>query len=235
MANPTYISLSVQSALRRQMDLIAHNMANIGTTSFKTEKPIFVQILDAAGDVAYVEDFGVTRDMRAGHLQTTGNPLDVAIEGDAFLVVDVDGESRYTRNGHLSLNDERELVTSTGYPVLDVDDRTIEIPPNAHDLTIAEDGTISSEAGPIGRLSMVWFENVALLQRSADSLFITDEDEIEPRDAALLQGSLEASNVRPVMELTSMINVLRAYQQNAQLVESDHKMQMETIDTILQA
>lgn len=235
MANPTYISMSVQSALRRQMDLIAHNMANIGTTSFKSEKPIFVQVLDEAGEIAYVEDFGVTRDMRPGHLQTTGNPLDLAIEGDAFLVVDVDGESRYTRNGHLSLNDERELVTSTGYPVLDVDDRTIEIPPNAHDLTIGEDGTISSEAGPIGRLSMVWFENVALLQRSADSLFITDQDEIEPRDASLLQGSLEASNVRPVMELTSMINVLRAYQQNAQLVEGDHEMQMDTINTIIQA
>ena len=67
MANPTYISLSVQSALRRQMDIIAHNMANIGTGAFKSEKPIFIQILDKEGSTSFVQDFGVRRDMAEGH------------------------------------------------------------------------------------------------------------------------------------------------------------------------
>ncbi len=235
MANPTYISLSVQSALRRQMDIIAHNMANIGTGAFKSEKPIFIQILDKEGSTSFVQDFGVRRDMAEGHLQTTANPLDLAIEGDGFLVVEAENESRYTRNGHLTLNDARELVTSTGHPVLDVDDRKIEIPEEVYDITIAEDGTVSSDIGPIGRIKLVWFENLNNLKRAADSLYTTTEDEIEPRDASVLQGSLETSNVRPVLELTDMINVLRAYQQNSKLVESDHQMQLDTIDKIIQA
>jgi flagellar basal-body rod protein FlgF len=235
MANTTYISLSVQDALRRQMDIIAHNMANISTGAFKSEKPIFVQVLDQAGDVAYVEDAGVVRDMSPGTLQVTGGALDLAVQGDAFLVVAFNDEIRYTRNGHLQLNEDRELATSTGYPVLDVDERKIEVPRGSDEISISPDGTVSAGGGPIARLKMVAFADANLLDRAADSLYVTDLAPVEPREAALVQGTLEMSNVKPVVQLTDMINVLRAYQQNTQLTETDHTLQMDTIDTVIQA
>jgi flagellar basal-body rod protein FlgF len=235
MANTTYISLSVQDALRRQMDIIAHNMANIGTGAFKSEKPIFVEVLDEAGGVAYVQDSGIVRDMSPGTLQVTGGQLDVAVQGDAFLVVAFNDEVRYTRNGHLQLNEGRELVTSTGYPVLDVDERKIELPLGSDEISISPDGTVSAGGGPIARIKLVAFADANLLERAADSLYATDLAAVEPREAVLVQGTLEMSNVKPVVHLTDMINVLRAYQQNTQLSETDHTLQMDTINTVIQA
>jgi len=235
MDNTNYIALSVQTALRRQMDIIAHNLANIETGAFKAEKPIFIEFLDEKGDIAYVEDYGVVRDMSAGHLTVTGSQLDVAIQGDAFLAVEANGETRYTRNGHLQLSADRELVTSTGYPVMDVDDREIEIPPGNDKLTISPDGTLSGPGGPIARIDLVAFENLLALKRAADSLYIASEKPIEAEDSSLIQGALESSNVKSIIEFTNMISVHRAYQANTKLSETQHELTMSTIDTVIQA
>ena len=235
MDTTTYVALSVQDALKRQIDIIAHNIANAATGGFKAERPIFVQVLDANEDVAYVEDYGVSRDMSAGGLEVTGGPLDVAIQGEAFLAVQFGDETRYTRNGHLQLNAERELVTSTGYPVLDIDQNAIAVPEGATDITISPDGSVSAGEGTLARIWMVDFDNPLDMEREADSLYVTEQAPIPPRDASLVQGQLETSNVRPVLELTDMIHVLRAYKQNAQLAENEHTLQLETIDTVIQA
>lgn len=235
MDTTTYVALSVQDALKRQIDIIAHNIANASTGGFKAEKPIFVQILDANEDVSYVEDYGVMRDMSAGALEGTGGPLDVAIQGEAFLAVQLGNEIRYTRNGHLQLNAERELVTSTGYPVLDIDRNTIAIPEGATDIAISPDGSVSTGQGTLARIWLADFDDPLDMERAADSLYVTEQAPVPPREASLVQGKLEMSNVRPVLELTDMINVLRAYQQNAQLAENEHSLQLETIDTVIQA
>jgi len=235
MDNTNYISLSVQTALRRQMDIIAHNLANVETGAFKSEKPIFIEVLDETGDVAYVEDYGVVRDMSAGHLTVTGSQLDVAIQGDGFLAVEANGEIRYTRNGHLQLNADRDLVTSTGYPVMDVDERDIEIPPGNDNLTISPDGTVSGALGPIARIDLVTFENPLALKRAADSLYVASAEPIEAEDASLIQGALESSNVKPIIEFTDMINVHRAYQSNTKLAETEHQLTLDTIDKVIQA
>lgn len=235
MDNTNYIALSVQSALRRQMDIIAHNIANVQTGAFKSEKPLFVEALDEQGDIAYVEDYGVTRDMRPGPLTVTGGPLDLTVQGDGFLVVEVGTDFRYTRNGHLQLNEDRELVTSTGYHVMDIDDRKIEIPLGEDQLTISPDGTISGDIGPIARIGLVEFDNPLLLERAADSLYVASAEPIESTETSLLQGTLEDSNVMPIIEITDMINVLRAYQMNSKLTETDHELTMKTIDIVIQA
>jgi flagellar basal-body rod protein FlgF len=235
MDNTTYIALSVQDALKRQMDIIAHNLANVQTGAFKSEKPLFIEVLDENSDIAYVEDYGVVRDMSAGHLNTTGSQLDIAVQGSAYLAVEVNGEIRYTRNGHLQLSADRELVTSTGYPVMDVDGRKIEIPPGNDNLTISPDGSLSGAIGPIARIDLVSFENPLHLQREANSLYIASELPIEPDNASLIQGALEDSNVKPIIEFTNMINVHRAYQMNSKLVETEHQLTMDTINAVIQA
>ena len=235
MDNTSYVALSVQTALQRQMEIVAHNIANVQTGAFKSEKPIFVEILDANGDIAFVEDYGVVRNMSAGHLSVTGNQLDVAIQGDGFLAVEVNGEIQYTRNGHMQLNADRELITSTGYPVMDVDSRKIQIPLGDKDLTIGPDGTLSGTAGPIARIEMVTFPNPLALQRAADSLYIANEVPIDAVDASMIQGALEESNVKPIVEFTDMITVLRAFQANIQLIQTDHELTLEAIDKLIQA
>lgn len=235
MDNTNYIALSVQTALRRQMDIIAHNLANLETGAFKAEKPIFIEILDANGDIAFVEDYGVVRDMSAGHLAITGSQLDVAIQGDGYLAVEANGEMRYTRNGHLQLSADRELITSTGYPVLDVDERKIEVPVGSDDVTISPDGTVSGAIGPIARINLVTFDNPLALKRAADSLYEAPTKPIEAVDASLIQGALENSNVKPIIEFTDMIKVHRAYQANAKLAETEHQLSLDTIDAVIQA
>jgi flagellar basal-body rod protein FlgF len=235
MDNTNYIALSVQGALRRQMDIIAHNIANVETGAFKTEKPLFIESLDANGDIAYVQDYGVTRDMSPGPQTVTGGELDITVQGEGFLVVEVGNELRYTRNGHLQLNVDRELVTSTGYLVMDIDDRKIEIPLGEDELTISPDGTLSGKIGPIARIQLAAFDNPLTLERAADSLYIASEEPFDATDTSVIQGTLEDSNVKPVIELTDMINVLRAYQMNAKLTETDHELTMKTIDTVIQA
>jgi len=236
METTTYVALSVQDALTRKMDIIAHNLANLGTGAFKSEKPLFIQILDEASGVAYVEDYGIVRDLSAGPMQVTDSPLDVAIEGDAFLAVEYQNETRYTRNGHLQLDADRMLVTSTGYPLYDVDDRTIQMPIGVTDITISPDGSVSADGAQLARLKMVAFENPQALERAADSLYLAgDQKPIPPRDAALIQGTLEESNVRPVVQMTEMIQVMRAYEESVQLSKAQHDLELDTIDKVIAA
>ena len=126
-------------------------------------------------------------------------------------------------------------MTSTGYHVMDIDDRKIEIPLGEDQLTISPDGTISGDIGPIARIGLVEFDNPLLLERAADSLYVASAEPIESTETSLLQGTLEDSNVMPIIEITDMINVLRAYQMNSKLTETDHELTMKTIDIVIQA
>src|SRR5690606_22844031 len=125
MENALLIGLSRQMAMSRDMATIANNLANMNTTAYKSEAMLFEQYLmpDASEDsldkqITFVQDVGQHRDMRDGALQTTGNPLDVAIAGEGFFRVETEAGVLYTRNGHFNLNAEGQLVTSAGEPVL---------------------------------------------------------------------------------------------------------------------
>src|SRR3569832_2032798 len=127
MENAQLISLSRQIALQRQMDVVANNMANINTTGFKSENMLFQDYLmpvaqdhDFAGadeDLHYTEDWSTIHDMSTGAIEQTGNPLDVALEGNGLLSVDTPQGVRYMRNGALQLNNEGTLVDFNGNPV----------------------------------------------------------------------------------------------------------------------
>jgi len=236
MDNTLYIGLSRQSVMMRRMDFIAHNIANADTTGFKAERPLFVQHLEKTSDgeeIAMVTDFGSIRDMSEGALRKTGNPLDAAIDGDAFFVVGLNGEERYTRNGHFELDEEGRLVTSAGHPLLDIDGREILIGAADTEITIGPDGTISSPAGVLARLNLVTFDRPQDLERGADSLLTTTQAPVEPRGASVVQGVVENSNVVPVVEMTNMIKVLRSYQSMQKLMDVEHNQQRDAIEKIM--
>ena len=128
MENTSYIALSRQSALRREMDVIAHNVANMNSTAYKGEKMMFVEHLAKSRDdlsfiprkLAFTRDVAQYRNLSEGPIQTTGNTFDMAIRGDGYFVVQrPDGSEAYTRGAALSVTPNGQLVTSSGRPVLD--------------------------------------------------------------------------------------------------------------------
>src|SRR5690242_16447539 len=124
METPTYVALSRQTALLRQMDVVANNLANVATPGFKSEMEVFTtypirsQVSGAPQKLAYVQDFATARDFSTGPMSPTGNDLDVAIQGNGFFVVQTPNGPRYTRLGHFTLNAAGQLVNKLGYPVL---------------------------------------------------------------------------------------------------------------------
>ena len=233
--NTAYIALSQQMALRREMELIANNLANMNTTAFRAKRMVFEEVLSEIGDnqqVSFVQDAYVVPSLDEGAQQQTGARLDLAISGPGFFVVQGEDGPRYTRNGHFRADDQGRLVTDTGLPVLGDGGAPIIVGDNPNDIVVQADGTISDRDGTIGRVSLVRFDNEYSLTPVGNSLFTT-EDPALPVDAAqLTQGFIEGSNVKAVLEMTHMTEVLRAYQTTAQLIESDKEIRLRAIRTL---
>ncbi len=239
MSNTMSIALSQQMALRRNMDVIANNLANMNTTAFKTESVIFEEYLmdvqkpdGNTESFSYVLDQGVNRDLTEGHQQVTGNPLDFSIKGPGYFVIETDAGERYTRNGNFTLNPEGQLVTKEGYAVLDTGRAPITFTPQDGEITVAEDGTISTQLGQRGQLYVVSFDNESELSKEGGSLFSTLQTATPVEDIIIVQGMTEQSNVAPIIEMTKMISVLRAYQSASELLKANQDMNTEAIRTL---
>lgn len=225
MENSLVVGLSAQIALRRNMEIIANNLANSSTAGFKRETPLFEELLtpvdspDAAtSEIAFVRDWGVLRDMRPGTFEQTGSALDVAVEGNGFLVVNTAAGERYTRDGHLKLNEQGRLVTADGDSVMG-DGGEITIPPGENDIKIAQDGTVSTRQGTAGRLRVVSFLP-GQLNKEGGNLYSATVPPTAAAGTRVLQGMIEHSNVEPVVEMTKMIEVMRAYQHSTETLNA---------------
>src|SRR5690606_16869687 len=187
----------------------------MNTTAYKSESMLFEQFLmpDASEDsldsrITFVQDVGQHRNMRNGALQTTGNPFDIAISGDGFFRVETETGVLYTRNGHFNLDADGRLVTSAGDPVLTDAGAAITFANDETGITIARDGTISSDQGQRGKLAIVTFDNPRAMEKVGDSLLSTAQPELPAENTRLVQGALEGSNVQPIVEMTNMIDVM---------------------------
>jgi flagellar basal-body rod protein FlgF len=241
MENPTYIALSGQMAMMRQMDVVANNLANLSTPAFKGEEMLFSQYLaqtPGSSTLAYVEDAGTVRDLRQGALSKTGNPLDFAIQGSGYFTVQTPLGARYTRNGHFQLDSQGELITSQGYQVLSDSGQPIVLPPNARDFTVATDGTISvSQAGStaqpiLGKLQVVDFASPQAVTPAANGLWVTDQTPQPSTTATVQQGMTEESNVQPVVELTRMLSVSRAASNFKTFLDQEDQRRGNAIDKL---
>lgn len=236
MENVSYVVLSYQMALQRHMDILANNVANMNSTAFRGERPLFQEYLVTADDgstTSYVEDVGLLRNTNPGTIQQTSNTLDVAISGEGFFVVDTADGPRYTRNGNWRLDEFGQIVVGTGNPV--VDDAGLPIVIDAGDgaITIRADGTVLSEAGPIGKVQVVSFEDEQALQKLGDGLFDAGEQIAQPAtNFSILQGMLETSNVNGVVEMTLMMEVANAYRTTAQMASTSDDLRRRAIQTI---
>lgn len=236
MESALYISLSQQMALSRQMDVIANNIANASTAAYKGERLMFRQYLTADVDgqpVSYVEEAGLHVDYGQGELTATNNPMDFAIKGDGFFVVETPDGPRYTRIGHFQVDGERRIVTGNGDPVLGDNDQPLTLNPGDALLEVAADGTVSAEGGPIGKFQVVAFENPEALMKAGDGLFESSEISVPALGAEIRQGVIEESNVEPILEITRMMDLVQAYQSARRSTDTEHDLQREAIRTLL--
>jgi flagellar basal-body rod protein FlgF len=240
MENAIYIALSSQMALQRQTDVVANNLANISTPAFKGEEMLFRQYLvrpEGNGPLAFVEDVGTARNLQQGPITRTGNALDVALQGSGYLVVQTPLGTRYTRNGHFQLDAQNQLVTAEGYPVLSDGDQPLQMPSNVRDITIAADGTISASqdgtkvSTKVGKLQVVDFAVPQAVTPAANGYYVTDQPP-QPATASVQQGLLEESNVQPVVELTRLLGVSRAFAGINNFLALESKRQLEAIDKL---
>jgi flagellar basal-body rod protein FlgF len=240
MENAQLISLSRQIALQRQMDVVANNMANITTTGFKASDLMFEDFLmpvakdnDFAGadrDLHFTQDWSTVHDMSAGAIEQTGNPLDVALMGDGFLNVQTPDGPRFTRSGSLAIDATGVLVDLNGNPVLG-ESGPVKFDDSDIDITIAADGTITTNNGGKGKLKLTEFADPQVLAREGDNYFSGPAGEANT-GTRLLQGSIERSNVSGVTELTTMIRVQRAYQSLASLMQRQDELRTSAVQRL---
>ncbi|MCP1537472.1 flagellar basal-body rod protein FlgF [Methylorubrum extorquens] len=221
MQNALFVGVSAQTALARELDVIANNMANVSTTGFKARSARFQEYLMpvASADsfqrtdrrLSYVIDQGTPLDLTQGPVEPDSNPMHVALRGDAFLAVQTPQGLRYTRNGAFELDATGNLVTSDGHTVQG-DGGPITIGQQETGLAIAPDGTISTNLGIRGRLRLVTFANAQALKSEGANLFSSEAPARPAGPGAHLEpGALERSNVKPVVEMTRLMDVNRTY------------------------
>lgn len=238
MESTAHIALSRQMVLGHRMEVIAHNIANASSSGFKAEALLLEPVTVDAGrrqQLAFVQDVGMVRDLAPGPVTATGNPLDLAIEGPGYFTIETAEGVRYGRSGQFRLNDQGELATTAGDPVLDDGGATIALPVDAGPIAIAADGTVSSTAGVAGRIELVTFADEQLLHKAGEGLYRTDQPPQPAESARLVQGALEGSNVEPIVEMTRMMETTRAYQGTQRLLDTHHELQRRAIERMLEA
>jgi len=239
--NAAYIGLSRQMTLRRELDIVANNIANADTTGFKVEQLLVgTEVGERARNdavrpsVSFVLDKGVGRDFGQGALKQTGRDLDFGIDGEGafFTVNDGVGEA-YTRDGAFALDPEGRLVTAGGAAVQG-DGGDIVLDTSKGPVSVGEDGTISQQGLPVGRLTLARFETLAVLSKDGDGLYRnrSNATPIEATGAQVRQGMLEGSNVNPLTEITNMIEISRAYESVTRMIENNNDLSRRAVERL---
>lgn len=253
MMRALWTAAAGMNAQQLTVDVLANNLANVNTAGFKRSRVDFQDLLyqtervpgtatarNAQVPVGIQVGLGsrpgaVYKIFSQGTFQQTGNPLDMAIEGDGFFQVQLpDGRIAYTRDGSFKVDNQGRLVTSDGYPL----QPEITIPPDALSVSIGQDGTISvmlpgqSQPQEVGQIQLVRFINPAGLQSIGRNLFVATFASGDPQTGTpglegygtIAQGFVEMSNVKVVEEMVNLITALRAYEVNSKAIQTADEM-----------
>ncbi|MEF8794494.1 flagellar basal-body rod protein FlgG [Thiohalorhabdus sp.] len=257
MDRAMWTAASGMQAQQTRIDVISNNLSNVNTTGFKESRPDFQDQMyqtqrtpgatsSAAGTQVPtgvqiglgVKTGSVSPLFNQGNLESTGNNLDLAIEGRGFFQIQTpQGDTAYTRAGTFKLNDQGQMVTPDGNPLLS----GITIPPDATSVNISPDGTVdvrqpgTNDTTTVGQIQLATFVNPAGLEARGDNLFMQTGASGPPQQGlpgtngagTLQQGYLENSNVSVVNEMTNMIAGQRAYEVNSKAISTaDEMLQM---------
>jgi len=239
MENTLLVSLSRQIALRHELDVVANNVANINTTGFKGDNMLFNEHMmpkaraeegDLLKPVSYVIDRATMTNFTAGSIEMTGAELDVAVQGNGFFAVQTPQGERYTRAGSFTLNAQGEMITPAGYKVLGTGG-PITFTPQDGKIAIGADGTISTAQGQKGKLRLVTVKP-GDLNKEGETLFSSSRPVENDTMSRMVQGAIEKSNVKPVVEISRMIEINRAYTTISQMIERMQSLRQTAINSL---
>ncbi|WP_146588178.1 flagellar hook-basal body complex protein [Puniceibacterium confluentis] len=235
METAGYTTLTRQSGLMREMQVIANNIANTATTGFRQEGVIFSEHVARTdlGSISMATAQIHNTSTLQGTLTQTGGQFDIGIQGEGFFLVQTPQGERLTRAGAFSPNADGDLVTPDGHPVLDPGGAPIFIPPDATDLAIAQDGTLSSRGRPLGQIGVVQPVDFNGMVRQDGTLFESTDGFDPVVQPKVMQGFLEASNVNAVGQIARMIEVQRAYEMGQSFLESENQRITDAIKTFI--
>jgi flagellar basal-body rod protein FlgF len=216
MQNGLYVALSAQVALERRLETIASNVANMNTPGYRADGVSFEVQVAKAGDnrLSYVSPGSGFISRRSGALISTGNPFDVAVQGDGFFAINGPAGVIYTRDGRMRLSDTGALETLEGHPVLDVGGAPIQLDAGGAPPTIAADGMVNQNGRQVAAIGLFALDESAKLTRAGNSGFTSDKPAqpvLDFTQNGVVQGTIESANVNPLQEMTKLIAVTRAF------------------------
>lgn len=237
MSSGLYVDLSALLALEKRMDTIANNVANLATVGYRADAVHFATLLAQTGTstVAFASP-GTTYISRAsGEMTKTGNPLDVAVQGDGWLAVQTPNGIVYTRDGRMVMSPTGALQTLNGYPILDAGSAPLVVDPNGGPLEIARDGMITQAGRQIGAIGLFGIDPKANLSRADNSGVVPDLPATPILDFTsngIMQGFVEGANVNPVMEMANLIRVTRTFEDVAAMSRTTDTSLQDAIKTL---
>ena len=218
----------------KRLEVVTNNLANVNSVGYKRDRVLFKAFLAESG--AYVVPVGVKTDFSHGTMRNTGNELDVALEGDGFLVVKTSNGIRYTREGNLKLNKDNILVTQAGYPVLGEAGPIMVF--SGSDITISLRGEVLEGTGlnitPLDTLKIVDFARPDLLEKEGEGLFRApgEEEANEAGEIFVKQGFIEMANVNPLWEMVKLIDIQRSYESYQKVIQSIDSINGKAVNEI---
>jgi flagellar basal-body rod protein FlgF len=217
MQDSLYVALSSQIALERRLTTIADNVANAGTVGFRATQVKFEDVLSGTGSnsVAFVSTGGTYLSEAKGGYRNTANPFDFAIRGDSWFGLETPDGPIMTRDGRFSMLQTGQLVSVEGYPVLDASGTQLQLDPAAGAPVVSADGFIRQNGEQVGAFGLFTFEPGLNFQRYGNSGVVPNGEPqavVDRADSGVVQGFVEDSNVNPVLEMTRLIMVQRAFE-----------------------
>jgi len=246
MIKGLYAAATGMMAIEAQQSVTANNIANAATPGFRRQQPVvegfyqaFLKELGSpprynarSGPGGGVKLVGTFSDTKGGPIRSTGDPLNIALEGPGFIAVDTEAGERFTRNGRFTVNNDGQLATVDGHTVLSLGGGTIDV--GEGPISITNDGTVMIGGQETGRIRVVEFENPQMLERQGDNLYFANEDVLnqsaEAAGTRIVHKAVEFSNVQIPAEMGTMMMASRAYAANQRVIEAFGT----TIDSVIQ-
>lgn len=235
MDTNAYTALSRQTGLRRELDIIANNVANANTNGFRREDLVFSEFVKSAGaqapSLSMVEANAHRIVLDQAGIEITGGTFDFAIQGPGFFQIERDGNTFLTRAGHFMPGQDGLLVNGDGHQLLDAGGAPVFVPPGT-EVALASDGTLSADGRPIALIGLMQPVDELDLERGGGNLFAV-RGELEPVDGIhLVQGALEKSNVNPIAEIARLIEVQRQYESTKGFLDREDQRIKSVIQTL---
>ena len=236
MDSPSYVALTRQTGLLKEIQIVANNIANSATSGYRAEGVVFAEMISAGnsegGSISMTDARVRYTHEREGVFSKTNGTFDLAIQNDGYFQVETPNGVRLTRNGSFTPNAINELVTLDGYRVLDAGGAPIFVPPDAGTISFAPDGTMSNQEGPIAQIGLVRADEFSTLVREDGVFFRATEGTVPVENPGVVQGFVEGSNVNAVIEIARLIEVQRAYESGQKFLEKEDERIRSVVRTL---